>query len=159
MKMPNVQEIPAKEPNYKAQPNRPALRKPGAPPRINKRVAHCRQQPATMTTLNENMTTGYDLWYYFDVSSNYSYLSSDVLPSRLTDDSDSDTDIQYRDDDMEPRSTTAVIAVKTTSFSKSRSRDDDDDVPICKYLISSIKFNQTFQLVLQLKSIVKIHYR
>ncbi|VDN58068.1 unnamed protein product, partial [Dracunculus medinensis] len=64
-----IEEIAIKEPNLFAQPDRPALKKPGAPSRLR-------------------LVKG----------ASSSRIVADELPSRLTDDSDSDTDIQYRDD-------------------------------------------------------------
>lgn len=56
--MPLIQEIPAKEPNYHAQPDRPALRKAGQPSRFkaHKRPSNrAKSKPTSfMTTVNED---------------------------------------------------------------------------------------------------------
>ncbi|KJH46167.1 RPEL repeat protein [Dictyocaulus viviparus] len=71
--------IEAKEPNLAAQPNKPVLRKPGQPSRLNirKNQSNCSKNGVE-------------------------FLRSD-LPTHLTDDSDSDNPIEYRDSESYPR--------------------------------------------------------
>ncbi|XGW22333.1 hypothetical protein V3C99_004953 [Haemonchus contortus] len=67
--------IEAKEPNLSARPEKPVLRKPGQPPRLQAR---------------KKLMSG---------SRSDSGLVRADLPTHLTDDSDSDNPIEYRDDD------------------------------------------------------------
>ncbi|VDK43984.1 unnamed protein product [Anisakis simplex] len=78
-----IEEVAAKEPDLTAKPNKPVLKKLGAPSRSKV----YKVQPSD----------GLIDQHY---SSNFKSVrtSNDELPSRLTDDSDSDSDIKYRDD-------------------------------------------------------------
>uniref|UniRef100_F1KUT7 Phosphatase and actin regulator 2 n=1 Tax=Ascaris suum TaxID=6253 RepID=F1KUT7_ASCSU len=120
-----VEEVAAKEPDLSARPNRPVLKKPGAPSRlkVTKRSSLRKVQPSDGFTERNN---GNDI----------SHATTGDLPSRLTDDSDSDTDIQYRDEGPVTRtwrgighSTNPAIASRIIP-QRSFDTDDDNDIPL-----------------------------
>ncbi|KHN78728.1 Phosphatase and actin regulator 4-B [Toxocara canis] len=126
MGRPVVEEIAAKEPDLSAKPNRPVLKKPGAPSRlkVTKRSSLHKVQPADGFIDPNNL----------NVKS--TRLASGDLPSRLTDDSDSDTDIQYRDEGPVTwtrrgigHSTNPAIASRLMPH-RAFDTDDDDDIPL-----------------------------
>ncbi|VDD93329.1 unnamed protein product [Enterobius vermicularis] len=75
-----VEEVAAKEPDLNARPNKPVLKKPGAPNRLKL------------------------------IQRKIKSAAAGNLPSRLTDDSESDTDIQYRDDIPSPHTNPAIAS-------------------------------------------------
>uniref|UniRef100_A0A7E4ZTD0 Phosphatase and actin regulator n=1 Tax=Panagrellus redivivus TaxID=6233 RepID=A0A7E4ZTD0_PANRE len=79
--VPIFHEVAASEPDLKALPRKPVLRRPGAPSRLTRRSAGSNQSAEPSPTKSTS--------------------SKKDLPSRLTDDSDSDSDIKYRSDDDE----------------------------------------------------------
>lgn len=117
--------IEAREPNFDAQPDKPVLRKPGAPSRLRlKNGRNSRDvDPSTTTT---TMTS-----------------SCPPLPSKLTDDSDSDAPIQYRDDPITVAAAAARRAANVAPPSSSSTDEDEDpdeeeeDVPIQKTGLAS----------------------
>ncbi|EFO18932.2 phosphatase and actin regulator 1 isoform 3 [Loa loa] len=125
-----VEEIVAKEPDLSARPNKPVLKKPGAPSRFRL----VKRTPSQKIRLSERIsgTVGIDRPNQ-PLSSNRT-----ELPSRLTDDSDSDTDIQYRDDELGKRhsigySTNPAIASRIVSYPLSS--EDDEDVPLTSFAL------------------------
>ncbi|KAL3998021.1 RPEL repeat family protein [Acanthocheilonema viteae] len=125
-----VEEIIAKEPDLSARPNKPVLKKPGAPSRFRlvKRI------PNQKMRLSERIPGA------IDSDGPEQSLSSNGLrlPSRLTDDSDSDTDIQYRDEELNKRhgighSTNPAIASRITPYPLSS--EDDEDVPLTSFAL------------------------
>uniref|UniRef100_A0A0R3RV59 Phosphatase and actin regulator n=1 Tax=Elaeophora elaphi TaxID=1147741 RepID=A0A0R3RV59_9BILA len=111
MKSAIIEEIIAKEPDLSARPNKPVLKKPGAPSRfrlVKRTPSHKVSSDGTR------------------------------LPSRLTDDSDSDTDIQYRDDELNKHrsigySTNPAIASRIVPYPLSS--EDDEDVPLTSFAL------------------------
>ncbi|VDN05515.1 unnamed protein product, partial [Thelazia callipaeda] len=115
-----IEEIIAKEPDLSARPNKPVLKKPGAPSRLRlaKRTSNGKTQPSEITSS--------------DFSARLLSMQETILPSRLTDDSDSDTDIQYCDGktnklNLIGYSTNPAIASRIMPYSLSS--EDDEDVP------------------------------
>ncbi|CAB3408316.1 unnamed protein product [Caenorhabditis bovis] len=121
--------IEAKEPNFSAQPDKPALRRPGQPSRLR---------------LNKK-------------SANSTPVKNDPLPSKLTDDSDSDSPIQYRDDIPSPVSAAAAAArraanmAQPTTSSSDDDGDDEEDVPIEKTGLAS-RVNRKDTIALRLEA-------
>uniref|UniRef100_A0A8R1DU68 Phosphatase and actin regulator n=1 Tax=Caenorhabditis japonica TaxID=281687 RepID=A0A8R1DU68_CAEJA len=116
--------IEAREPNFTAQPDRPVLRKPGAPSRLR---------------LNGKGGRGSK--------------EGNELPSKLTDDSDSDSPIQYRDDEISVAAAAARRAANVappTSSSNTDQEDEEEDVPIQKTgLASKVARRDTMALKLE----------
>ncbi|CAG9533641.1 unnamed protein product [Cercopithifilaria johnstoni] len=130
MKSATVEEIIAKEPDLSARPNKPVLKKPGAPSRFRL----MKRTPSRKLRLSER-TSG-----AVDTDGPEQALSSNgtKLPSRLTDDSDSDTDIQYRDDELSKRhgigySTNPAIASRIVPYPLTS--EDDEDVPLTSFAL------------------------
>lgn len=134
IRVPVFEEVEASEPNLRAQPKKPVLRRPGQPCRWKHRAPnHGRHSPPRNGLENGKIS-------YLPSGAS----TSNGLPTRLTDDEDSDPDIQYRSDDdptdnnraewsqrnghapLGPRSTNPVIASKLPSNSD-ESLDEDDD--------------------------------
>lgn len=121
-----MEEVAAKEPDLSAQPNKPVLKKPGAPSRFRvvKRTSLRKVQPSENDVRSATLSKG-------DIAN----VTVGDLPLRLTDDSDSESDIQYRDDVPSPRprrgighSTNPAIASRLVP---QHSVDaDDEDVPL-----------------------------
>lgn len=132
IRVPVYEEIEASEPNLRAQPKKPVLRRPGQPCRWKHRSANGGHRTPPRNGI-DNDTSG---------QSGSAASISNHLPTRLTDDEDSDPDIQYRSDDdpsggspwklsnghapLGPRSTNPAIASKVPS-SSTESLDEDDD--------------------------------
>uniref|UniRef100_A0A915PTB2 Phosphatase and actin regulator n=1 Tax=Setaria digitata TaxID=48799 RepID=A0A915PTB2_9BILA len=130
MKSAVVEEIIAKEPNLSARPNKPVLKKPGAPSRFRLAKRTSSRKIQSREKIPERTAT--------DRVSVLSNFNESVLPSRLTDDSDSDTDIQYRNDEISKRhgigcSTNPAIASRIVPYLLSC--EDDEDVPLTSFAL------------------------
>ncbi|VDK80455.1 unnamed protein product [Litomosoides sigmodontis] len=130
MKSAVVEEIVAKEPDLSARPNKPVLKKPGAPSRLRL----VRRTPSQKKRSSRRISG------VVDSDGPEQQLSSNgtKLPSRLTDDSDSDTDIQYRDDGFSKRhgigySTNPAIASRIVSYPLCS--EDDEDIPLTSFAL------------------------
>lgn len=116
-----IEEVAAKEPDLNARPNKPVLKKPGAPNRL-KLLQHKKK----------SSDIGAE-------SKGPSCFSNDNLPSRLTDDSESDSDIQYRDDFpvMQSKHSTGQStnpAIASRLEPQRCTDDDDEEVPISSFV-------------------------
>ncbi|VDK65622.1 unnamed protein product [Onchocerca ochengi] len=130
MKSAVVEEIIVKEPNLSARPNKPVLKKPGAPSRFR----------FVQRTSSQKIRSSEKISGIVTIDRPDQLLRSDEtrLPSRLTDDSDSDTDIQYREDKFSKRrgigySTNPAIASRIMPYPSSS--EDDEDVPLTSFAL------------------------
>ncbi|VDO35367.1 unnamed protein product [Onchocerca flexuosa] len=122
MKSAVIEEIIVKEPNLSARPNKPVLKKPGAPSRFR----FVQRTPSRKIRSSER------------ISGTYILVLMKPNHYRLTDDSDSDTDIQYRDDKLSKRrgigySTNPAIASRIMPYPLSS--EDDEDVPLTSFAL------------------------
>nr|CRZ24682.1 Bm3638 [Brugia malayi] len=129
MKTAVVEEVVAKEPDLSARPNKPVLKKPGAPSRFRL----VKRTPSRKMRLSERISGAVDT----DRPDQLLSCNGPRLPSRLTDDSDSDTDIQYRDDKLSKcgigYSTNPAIASRIVPYHLSS--EDDEDVPLTSFAL------------------------
>uniref|UniRef100_A0A1I8ERJ1 RPEL repeat family protein n=1 Tax=Wuchereria bancrofti TaxID=6293 RepID=A0A1I8ERJ1_WUCBA len=130
MKTAVVEEVVAKEPDLSARPNKPVLKKPGAPSRFRL----VKRTPSRKMHLSERISGAAGT----DRPDQPLSCNGSRLPSRLTDDSDSDTDIQYRDDKLSKRrgigySTNPAIASRIVPYHLSS--EDDEDVPLTSFAL------------------------
>lgn len=118
--------IEAREPNFDAQPDKPVLRRPGAPSRLRLNGKNGRNSRDVESTTTSTSTAN---------------TIAAPLPSKLTDDSDSDAPIQYRDDPISVAAAAARRAANVAPPGSSTDEDDDDeeeeDVPIQKTGLAS----------------------
>ncbi|CAJ0571241.1 unnamed protein product, partial [Mesorhabditis spiculigera] len=121
-----MEEIAAKEPDLKAVPTRPVLRRPGQPSRV--RLRQPNNNSPKKTTSGERKAV----------------IGDDGLVTRLTDDSDSDGEIQYRDDPPPPPPPQQP-PVNPNAASRTE-EEDEDDVPIAGGLASKVMRKDTLAL-------------
>ncbi|KAM3721517.1 Phosphatase and actin regulator [Dirofilaria immitis] len=127
MKNAVVEEIIAKEPDLSARPNKPVLKKPGAPSRFR----------LVKRTLSQKIRSGEKFSVTLGTDRSNQLLRTKLL-SRLTDDSDSDTDIQYRDDELSKRrgigySTNPAIASRIMPYPLSS--EDEEDASLTSFAL------------------------